>query len=178
MKPLVAVILAMLPLMLQGCFPYVTNYVYVDGPDDVQPIHICTGIGPRSGVRYLRNGVNFYVSLEPGISSHSPDPSLRVLSPQGTVISIPDPAVKVLLRGEPSSRSATLVLKEEPRDRSRFIRPGPTLSTLRFVFVGLGEISAPGTLTLPVIYVNGAAVQLPPISFERRSYAGVLPLNC
>ena len=178
MKPLVAVILAMLLLMLQGCFPYVTNYVCVDGPDDVQPIQTCSGIGPRTGVRYLRNGVNFYVSLAPGISSHSPDPSLRVLSPLGTAISIPNPAVKVLLRGEPSSGSATLVLKDEPRDRSRFVRPGPTLSTLRFVFVGLGEISAPGTLTLPVIYVNGAAVQLPPLSFERRSHAGFLPLNC
>lgn len=178
MRPLVAVIVAMLLLMLQGCFPYVTNYVYVDGPDDVMPAQTCLDTGPRTAVRYVRNGVNFYVSLAPGMSSHSPDPSLRVLSPLGTAISIPDPTVKVLLRGEPSSGSATLVLKDEPRDRSRFVLPGPTLSTLRFVFVGLGEISAPGTLTLPVIYVNGAAVQLPPLSFERRSHAGFLPLNC
>ena len=56
MKPLVAVISAMLLLMLQGCFPYVTNYVYVDGPDDMEPIQTCTGIGPRTGVRYVRNG--------------------------------------------------------------------------------------------------------------------------
>ena len=178
MKPLYAVVMAMLLLTLQGCFPYVTNYVYVDGPDDVQPVEICTGSGLRSGVRYGRNGAYFHVSLAPGMSSHSPEPSLRVLSPVGTTISMPDPTVKVSLRGERSSSSATLVLKEEPRDRSRFVRPPPKLSTLRFVFVGLGDISAPGNLTLPVIYVNGTAVQLPPLSFERRTYAGVLPLNC
>jgi hypothetical protein len=48
----------------------------------------------------------------------------------------------------------------------------------RFEFVGLPAIEFSGTLTLPVIVVDGVKVQLPVFEFERRPYGGFAPLNC
>ena len=48
----------------------------------------------------------------------------------------------------------------------------------KFDFLAPPPTAFSGTLKLPTLYLDGVAVDSPLFKFERRSYAGVAPLNC
>lgn len=55
-------------------------------------------------------------------------------------------------------------------------RPGNV--SYRFDLIELPPLSARGKFELPPIYANGQQLAVPVFSFERRSFVGVIPLNC
>lgn len=83
-----------------------------------------------------------------------------------SAVSIPDPIGYVTPTGRPVI-SFQLV-------------PGVSGSVYaqQFDFVGLPPITFSGTLKLPPIDISGVLIQLPVFEFERRPYAGIVPLNC
>ena len=133
------------------------------------------------GVRYERNRVRFEVTLEPHGLSPSKEPYLKVRAPREVAITIPQPTARIVFRDK--SHSVTeLQLKPAPLDwQGPYVdqmRRGSPLAEYRFVFVGLPLIESPGTLEMPVTYADGVALESPVLTFERRTYAGMLPLNC
>jgi hypothetical protein len=48
----------------------------------------------------------------------------------------------------------------------------------RYEFSGLPPITFSGTLKVPTLYLDGVAVTSPQFTFDRRPWAGALPLNC
>ena len=164
---------------LPGCFPYVTSYVYLDSPGVTYKRSPCYD-GAAVGVAYERNGVLFEVTLEPHALSPLKQAYLKVRAPRGAAISIPEPTALITFRGQNSPTSVRL--QAAPLDWQgpyvEAMRRKSPLAEYRFVFSDLPPIDSPGTLKLPVVVADGAALESPIFTFERRSYAGIVPLNC
>jgi hypothetical protein len=58
------------------------------------------------------------------------------------------------------------------------MRRASPLAEYRFVLVDLPPITSTGTLELPIVYVDGIGVESPVFTFERRTHAGIAPVNC
>jgi hypothetical protein len=166
---------------LPGCFPYVTSYVHLEAPGASYLPAACGDVGAPVFATYERNGVRFDVTLEPGWASHSKAGFLRVRAPQDAVISIPEPSGYLAQKGRTDQAALRFELARSENLENRYgaeILKRRGVVDHRFDFVGLPPITFSGTLTLPIVYVNGAAAISPSFAFERRPYAGVAPLNC
>jgi len=176
-KVVIALILGTLP----GCFPYVMTYVYLDGPG-VNYLRFPCRDGAPVGVMYQRNEARFEVTLEPHGLSPLKDAFLKIRAPRISLLSIPNPIARITYRGEEQGKSTSVQLKSSSLDWQgpyvEDMRRRSPLAEYRFVFVDLAPITSPGTLELPVVFVDGVAVESPVFTFERRPYAGIPPLNC
>lgn len=166
---------------LPGCFPYVASYVYLESPGVTHKRAPCYDGAPM-GVAYEKSGVSFELALEPHALSPSKDAFLKLRAPRHVAISIPEPIARVRFRGEHENQSASINLKLTPLDWqgpyvAEMRRKSP-FTEYRFVFSNLPPITSPGTIELPVVSVDGVAVASPRFAFERRTYAGMVPLNC
>ncbi len=166
---------------LTGCFPYAADYVYLESPGVSHRRAPCHGGAPM-GVAYEKSGVRFELALEPHALSRSKDAYLKVFAPRYVAISIPEPIARVRFRSDPESQSASIQLKVTPLDWqgpyvAEMRRTSP-LAEYRFVFSNLPPMTSPGTIELPVVLADGTVVESPVFAFERRTYAGLLPLNC
>jgi hypothetical protein len=165
--------------ILGGCFPYVMSYVYLDAPGVTYRRSPCRD-GAAVGVAYEKSGVRFEVTLEPHALSPLKDAYLKLRAPRSAAISIPEPIAHVVFQGQ---GKATLVhLKAVPLDwQGPYVEEARRKSLLAeylFLFDDLPTIQSSGTLQLPVVVIDGAAVESPTFTFERRTYAGIVPLNC
>ena len=134
------------------------------------------------GVAYEKGGVSFELSLEPHALSPLKDPYLKLSAPRHAAISIPEPIALIRFSGESANQFAAVNLKVAPPDRQgpyvKDRRRKSPLAEYRFVFSNLPPINSPGTLELPDVLVDGVVVASPIFAFERRAYAGMVPLNC
>lgn len=166
---------------LSGCFPYAISYVHLDGHGVSYRRSPCSD-GAPVGVRYERSEARFEVTLEPHALSPLKDAYLKVRAPRHMAITIPNPTARIAFRGAAEGRSTTVRLEPAPLDWQgpyvEQMRRASPLAEHRFVFLDLPPIDSPGTLELPVVYVDGVAVESPVLTFERRHYAGMAPLNC
>jgi hypothetical protein len=173
MKKLLAigVLLATLP----GCFPYITSYVHLEAPG-IQNTGGCAG--PSVFATYEAQGARFDVTLEPGSVSRSSAGFLRVRAPQNMVVSMPEAVGYVTPEGQAPIRFELSRVEpwEERFGREVLKRRG--VLEHRFVFSGLPPIAFSGTLKVPTLYLDGVAVTSPSFKFDRRPWAGVVPLNC
>jgi len=164
---------------LPGCFPYVTSYVYLDSPGVTYKRSPCQD-GAPVGVAYEKSGVRFEVTLEPHGLSPLKQAYLKVRAPRSAAISIPEPTAVITFRGQ--DKLTSVHLQAAPLDWQgpyvEEMRRKSLLAEYRFVFSDLPAIDSPGTLKLPVVVADGAALESPVLTFERRSYAGIVPLNC
>lgn len=167
--------------MLPGCFPYVMTYVYLDGPGVTYRRAPCQD-GAPVGVAYEKSGIRFEVTLEPHTMSPLKDGYLKLRASRSALISIPDPIALLQFRGQPEGSSTSVRLEAASLDwQGPYVdeaRRTSPLAEYRFVFADLPLIDSPGTLRLPVVLIDGVAVESPVLTFERRSYAGMPPLNC
>ncbi len=171
------ILLATLP----GCFPYVTSYVHLDAPGVNHTQAACGNVGPPVFATYERNGVRFDVTLEPGWASHYQAGFLRLRAPQHVVISIPEPFGYLAPSDKSDQRALRFELRRMDHAENRFaadILKRRGVIEHRFDFAGLPPITFSGTLRLPTVYVDGVATTAPLFEFERRSHAGIAPLNC
>lgn len=175
------VIIGLALAMLPGCFPYVTSYVYLESPGVTHRRAPCYDGAPMAAV-YERRGVSFELTLEPLAMSSSKEAYLKLRAPRGVAISISEPTARIRFRGETEKESASVSLKVAPLDwQGPYVddrRRKSPLAEYRFVFSNLPPINSPGTLELPAILVDGVVVASPVFAFERRTYAGIVPLNC
>ena len=115
-------------------------------------------------------GPNLFVGRNAGF--------LRVRVPQNTSVSMPETTGYLTPDGQsPIDFELRLV---KPRE-NRFARQTLARQDVfehTFEFSALPSIAFSGTLTLPTVYLDGVAVVSPSFKFDRRSYAGVAPLNC
>lgn len=134
------------------------------------------------GAVYEKGGVSFELALEPHALSASKAAYLKLRAPRQVAISIPDPIARVRFRGAPENESASVNLKLAPLDRQgpyvEEMRRKSPLVEYRFVFLNFPTIHSPGTLQLPAVWVDGVVVESPTVTFERRTYASMVPLNC
>ena len=165
--------------ILAGCFPYAMNYVSLDGAEVTYRRSPCRD-GAPVGVAYERGGVRFEVSLEPHALSPLKDAYVKLRAPRDAAISIPESTALMTFAGRREATAVHLVAApldwqgpyvEEARRKS-------PLAEYRFIFADLPPIDSPGTLQLPAVLVNGVRVESPVLTFERRSYVGMPPLNC
>ena len=166
---------------LTGCFPYVTTYVYLDSPGVSYKRSPCYDGAPVAAA-YQRDEVHFEVTLEPHALSYSKEAYLKLRAPRNIAIAIPDPIVLVTFHGARKLDSTSVQLKAVPLDwQGPYVadmRRQSPLMEYRFVFGDLPPIHSPGTLQLPVVFADGIAIPSPLFTFDRRAYAGVVPLNC
>ncbi len=166
---------------LLGCVPYVTSYVYLESPGVTYRRAPCYDDAPVGAV-YERGGVRFELTLEPLALSHSKDAYLKLSAPRNTAISIPMPIANIKLRGQSEVKSTTVLLKAVPLDwQGPYVdemRRKSPLAEYRFIFLALPPIQSPGTVKLPAVLIDGVPVESPIFTFERRTYAGMVPLNC
>ena len=176
-----SVVLGFALVTLAGCSPYVISYVYLDSPGVTYKRSPCRD-GAPVGVGYERLGVRFEVSLDPHALSRLNEPYLKLHAPRDSVVSIPDPIAQITFRGEGKNKPMYVQIKSAPLDWQgpyvEDMRRRSPLAEHRFVFVDLPPIDSPGNLQLPPVSVNGTLVESPAFTFERRAYAGVVPLNC
>lgn len=177
-KPLLAAIPL---LLLVGCFPYVKSYVHLEAPGAKYEREVCNQFGPYVALDFEQRGVQVRVNLEPGNFQRSKIAFLRLRAPRDVVISIPSPEALVLVRDGKEPIRIKLALTNPPSERINKFAPlrrddGMTESV--FEFVDLPFLSERGSLTLPVIMADGALLTLSIITFLRRPFAGMLPLNC
>ena len=145
---------------LAGCFPYVTTYVHVEAPGATAHGGCA---GPATIARVQSGRLRLEVSLEPGrIASRTPTTGFLAVT-GAREVSLASTAAHLL----PEGRGATKVAFQ--------LRPA---GFQRFEFAELRDIPSAGTLHLPALLIDGAEVALPVFRFERRPYAGFLPLNC
>ena len=173
------ILTVLVAVTLPGCFPYVTSYVYLDSPGVTYKRSPCYD-GAPVGVTYEKNGVRFEVTLEPHALSPLKHAYLKVRAPRSAAISIPEPTALIMFRGQ--DKPTSVRLQAAPLDWqgpyvAEMRRKSP-LAEYRFVFTDLPSIDSPGTLKLPIVVADGAALESPVFTFERRSYAGIVPLNC
>lgn len=168
--------IASLFAVLAGCFPYVTTYLHLEAPG-------ATNMGACAGApvfaRYEAGGATFRVTLEPGaIASRTSAGYVQVRAPEKMTVTVPDPAAYLTPEGQAPVRFELepVGIGDLPMVREQWRRQG--VAEHRFEFNGLPSIPSPGTLRLPDVYLDGVAVRLPPFRYERRPYAGVVPLNC
>ena len=167
----IGVLLATLP----GCFPYVTSYVHLEAPGITN-----TGgcAGPPVFATYEVKGASVAVTLEPGWASRSSAGFLTVRAPQDMVVSIREAFGRLTPEGLPPIRfELRRVEPWEERFGREILRRRGVLEH-RFEFSALPPIAFSGILKLPTLYLDGVAVDSPSFKFDRRSYAGVAPLNC
>ena len=168
----IGVVLAILP----GCFPYVTSYVHLEA-SDVRNTGGCAG--PSVFATYEAHGARFDVSLEPGsMASHSSAGFLRVRAPHSMVVSMPEAIGYVTREGHAPLRFELKRVEpwEERFGRELLKRQG--VLEHRFEFSGLPPIDFTGTLKVPALHLDGVAYHSPSFSFDRRPWAGIVPLNC
>ncbi len=180
-KAVPGVLIALALAVLPGCFPYVASYIYLESHGVTYRRAPCYDSAPM-GVAYEKSGVSFELTLEPHAMSPLKEAYLKLRAPRGAAISIPEPIARIRFRGESEHQSASVNLKVAPLDwQGPYVedrRRKSPLAEYRFVFSNLPPIHSPGTLELPDVLVDGVVVQSPPFTFERRMYAGIVPLNC
>lgn len=172
---------AILLTTLAGCFPYVTSYVHLEASGARYQREVCNQFGPYVALDLERSGVQIRVSLEPGYSQRSKFGFLRLRAPRDVIVSIPNPTALIRFRDDKVALPTQLALTPPPRERINKFAPlkrDDRIAEYVFEFVDFPFISEPGSLTLPEIVVDGAALALPVIAFQRRPFAGILPLNC
>jgi hypothetical protein len=178
---LLRVVVTAAMVMVAGCYPYVTRYVYLDGPGVTHRRSHCHD-GAPVGVAYEKSGLLFEVSLEPHGLSTSSAPYLKLRAPRDAAISIPDSIARLRFGDDGEGPSAPVHLKATPLDwQGPYVdemRRDSPLAEYRFVFADLPPIDSRGTLHLPVVFIDGAGVESPVLTFERRRFAGIVPLNC
>ena len=160
---------------LPGCFPYVTSYVHLEAPDTKS-----TGgcAGPPVFATYEAQGARFDVTLEPGSASRSSAGFLRVRAPRNMAVSMPEAVGYLTCEGRAPIRfDLNRIEPREERSGPEDLKRGDVLEH-RFEFSGLPPIAFSGTLKLPTVYLDGVAVSSPSFKFDRRPWAGVVPLNC
>lgn len=181
MKVASSVVIGLALGMLPGCFPYVMSYVHLESPGVAYKRAPCKD-GAPVGVIYEKTGVRFEVTLEPHSLSRLEEPYMKLRTPRGAALSIPNPIAIITFRDKGRDKSISVHLKAAPLDWQgpyvEEMRRKSPLEEYRFVFVDLPPIDSPGTLQLPVVSVDGIAVESPVFTFERRPYAGTVPLNC
>ena len=167
--------------VLPGCFAYETSFVYLESPGVTHRRAPCYDGAPM-GVAYEKGGVSFELTLEPHAMSPLKQPYLKLRAPRHAAVSIPEPIAHVRFRGERENQSASVNLKLTPLDwQGPYVedrRRKSPLAEYRFVFSNLPPINSPGTLELPDVLFDGVVVKSPVFAFERRTYAGTVPLNC
>ena len=160
---------------LTGCFPYATSYVHLDAPG-ITHDGGCTG--PPVFATFEAKGAQFAVTLEPRWTSRSSAGFLRVRASQELDVSIRD-AIGYLTPNELAPIRFELRRVEPWEERfGRQILKRQGVLEHRFEFSALPPIAFSGTLQLPTIYLDGLAVDSPSFKFDRRSHAGIAPLNC
>jgi len=181
LKVTLSVIIGVAVAMLPGCFPYVTSYVYLDGPGVTHRRSPCRD-GAAVGVAYEKSGIRFEATLEPHGLSPLKEGYLKLRAPRNAAISIPNPIARLRFRSQGEGISTEVHLRPAPLDwQGPYVdemRRKSPLAEYRFVFSDLPPIDSPGTLQLPVVFIDGVAVDSPIFTFERRTYAAMEPLNC
>ena len=167
--------IAVLSTTLSGCFPYITSYIHLEASGATNAGG-CTG--PPVFANFEANGARFTVALGPSLFAVSRAGFLRVRAPQNVVLSLPDAVGYLTPEGQAPIKFA-LKLVELKEDRfAREILKRQAVLEHRFEFSTLPPIASTGSLKLPMIYVDGVAVDLPSFKFDWRAYAGIAPLNC
>lgn len=170
---------ALSALFLGSCFPYATSYVHLDGSGVTHLREMCRDFGAPIAVAYHRAGVGFEISLHPGHSSRSKTPFLKLRAPPKLALSMPERRAHLLSEGR--TIDVPLNFKGASRDLDGRLEATIELRGLSeywFEFAVPAQSGSSGTLKLPTIYVDGTAVESPLLSFERRLFAGAVPLNC
>jgi len=167
----IAIVLSTLP----GCFPYVTSYVSLEAPD-VKSTGGCAG--PPVFATYEAQGARFDVTLDPGMNSRVSTGFLRVRAPQNMVVSMPEAAGYLTPEDKATIRFELNRIEPWEERFGREILARQSVREHRFEFSGLPQITFPGTLKIPTVYVDGVAVNSPAFTFDRRTWVGVVPLNC
>ena len=176
MRDIVAI--GMASLALTGCFPYATSYVHLEAAGVGHKQAACRDVGPPVFASYERNGAKIDVTLEPGWAARSKAGFLRVRAPQSIAVSLHEDFGYITPDGQPAIRFE-LKRVEPPEERfGREILRRQGVLEHRFEFSGLPPIAFSGSLRLPSLLVDGAEVDTPSFRFDRRTYAGVAPMNC
>jgi hypothetical protein len=165
------VLLATLP----GCFPYVTSYVHLEA-SGITNTGACSG--PPVFANYETRGARIAVTLGPSMIAGTSAGFLRVRAPQNMVVAMHEAFGYLTPEGQAPIR---FELRRIERWEDRFGRELDKRQGVlehRFEFSALPPITFSGTLTLPTLYLDGVAVESPSFNFDRRQYAGVVPLNC
>ena len=169
-------------VVLSGCFPYVMSYIHLDSPEITHIRVLCGDAGAPSGALYNHNEVSFLVALEPHGLSPLKEAFIRLRAPRNVAISIPDPVARVTFLGEDAADPVSIPLEAAPLDWQgpyvEEMRRKSSFEEYRFVFVGFPKIDGPGSLQLPTVLIGEIPVELPELTFERRRYAGMAPINC
>jgi hypothetical protein len=167
----IGVLLATLP----GCFPYVTSYVHLEA-SGITNTGACAG--PPVFANYEAKGARVSVILGPSTFAGSSAGFLRVRAPRNMVVAMDDAIGYLTPEGQAPIR---FELRRVQRWEDRFGRELDKRQGVlehRFEFSALPPITFSGTLRLPTLYLDGVAVASPSFNFDRRPYAGVVPLNC
>ena len=162
---------AVLLTALAACVPHFTSYVHLRAPEGTFVAAACGNAGPPVFARYERSGVQFEVTLEPGMGARAQGGFMRVRAPVTVTVTIPDTAGYVgLENGNPPIRFRLKLSQTATLD---------SVVEQRFDFEGLpAKIDFGGTLHLPDVIVDGKTVVAPVFEFYRQRYAGAKPGDC
>ncbi len=165
-------------LALAGCFPYAKTYVYIDAPG-TQLRELCRDYGPPIALAYDVEGVRTEISLEPGNSTRS-GPYVKLLAADNVAITMSDLTARIEQAGaQPVAVSLRPVdTMREPSGRLASTKKRGSATLYQLEFLGLPPLNSAGTALLPAMVINGVAVPGKSIRFERRPFAGMVPLNC
>ena len=167
--------IALLLASLFGCAPYITSYVHLDGPG-IMNSGACAG--PPVFATYEAQGARVAVTLEPKLASRSTAGFMRVRAPGGVTVSMPETTGYLIPDGR-NPIAFQLISVEPPEERfAREVLRRQGILEHRFEFSGVPPIAFAGALKLPPLYLDSIAVSAPLLKFERRPYAGTVPLNC
>ncbi len=166
---------------LSGCFPYATTYVHLDVENIERKHEICRQYGAPAMASFESNGVRSEFNLNPSKATYDKVAGFTITAAQNVVLSMPDDRVRVTIEGRAEPVIARIVSTSAKRSANVQLiaeRARPGNQRYRFDLMDLPPLSSRGTLELPAIYADGIALQVPTLTFERRGFVGILPLNC
>jgi hypothetical protein len=133
---------------------------------------ICGQYGAPAIAVYEANGVRFEINLDPSGANRSRTAYLNLIAAPDVVISIPEHRIRIRLPDRGINDSMIMESKTVSRladGRLTVATDHPGNAIYQFDLAKLPRIDSRGTLDLPMIYA---------FSFERRTFVGVVPLNC
>jgi hypothetical protein len=171
--------------LLQACIPAAPTYHRPTAPGGARISESCpTIVGPRQTIRFQYGAVE--LRAEGGETSLN----LRFLLPEGHTVVLTDQRVRLARGGATFERPLSATPVPALRDPMRVsVRDTLVGATEKALFVRLPktvsmwvEVSGPPAteyvVTLPPLVIDGRAVEVPPITFQRRRGFGLFLVNC
>jgi hypothetical protein len=169
------VVVSLMVSALAGCFPMVTRYTQLDGPEVEHRSSLCPTYGPPGKAAMKAGEVEVQLNLNPsGVAKQG---SLSVVGPLDSRLALGEAELKIM--GEGQTKVQTVPLTLLPPYVNPFAKNFKRTRNVQFyAFPIPADLADAGTVEVPTIKINDAIVPPRTLRFSRKTWVGTMPLNC